>query len=110
MVSVVAGVGNIYACEALFRSGIHPVRAAGRISLARYQRLCQAVRFTLREAIEQGGTTLRDFINENGEPGYFVQSLSVYGRDGLPCDVCHQSIRKRVIGQRSSYYCPRCQR
>lgn len=106
---IVAGVGNIYANEALFLAGIHPQRAAGRVSRDRYERLAQAVRAVLRAAIREGGTTLRDFINGEGKPGYFRQLLSVYGKTGDPCPRCGQPIRERRIGQRSSFFCPTCQ-
>ncbi|MFQ5643833.1 MAG: bifunctional DNA-formamidopyrimidine glycosylase/DNA-(apurinic or apyrimidinic site) lyase [Thiogranum sp.] len=106
----VVGVGNIYASEALFRAGIHPARAAGRISRQRYAKLVNAVKQVLTEAIRQGGTTLRDFSNGEGKPGYFQQSLNVYGRSGKPCPVCTTPIREARTGQRSTFYCPRCQR
>ncbi|MBK1720064.1 bifunctional DNA-formamidopyrimidine glycosylase/DNA-(apurinic or apyrimidinic site) lyase [Thiocystis violacea] len=107
--AVVVGVGNIYANESLFLAGIHPERACGRIGLDRYRRLAEVIRSVLNAAIEQGGTTLRDFVREDGQPGYFAQSLRVYGREGEPCQVCGTPIRQRRIGQRSSFYCPRCQ-
>ena len=107
---ILVGVGNIYASEALYDAGIHPARAAGRISLVRYQRLADSIRETLEAAIEQGGTTLRDFRQADGNPGYFVRSLQVYGRAGKECPRCGSTVRQRVIGQRSSYYCPGCQR
>ncbi len=107
---VVVGVGNIYACEALFDAGIHPARAAGRISRVRYQALAEAVVRILRRAIEVGGTSLRDFTVGDGTPGYFGQSLQVYGRAGQPCPCGRQSIRRVVIGQRSTFYCAGCQR
>ncbi len=107
---IVVGIGNIYASEALFLAGIHPGRSAGRISPQRYQTLAEAVKQVLNEALEQGGTTLRDFVNGSGEPGYFAQSLRVYGRDGQPCLKCRTPIKSRVLGQRASYYCPRCQK
>ncbi len=107
---VVVGVGNIYANEALFRSGIRPLLAAGNVSLARCTRLAQAIRQTLRAAIKQGGSTLRDFTNSSGEPGYFQQHYFVYGRAGEPCRKCGATIRQIRQGQRSSFYCPRCQR
>lgn len=107
---VVAGVGNIYASEALFLAGIHPLRAAGRISMARMTRLVGAIRQVLRAAIEAGGTTLRDFSNEVGEPGYFAQRLRVYGRAGEICERCRSVIKQRVVAQRSTFFCPRCQR
>ncbi len=107
---VVVGVGNIYASEALHRAGVHPQRPAGRISAARYGRIVSAVREVLAEAVAAGGTTLRDFANTDGEPGYFRVRLLVYGRAGEPCDCGAGIIRQRVIGQRSSFYCPNCQR
>jgi formamidopyrimidine-DNA glycosylase len=106
---VVVGVGNIYASESLFRAGIHPARPAGRIGLERYRRLAQDVRAVLAAAIAQGGTSLRDFVQEDGAPGYFAQELKVYGRAGEPCPGCGAPVRLRRIGQRSSFYCPRCQ-
>lgn len=107
---IVVGVGNIYASEALFRAGIHPGRAAGKVSLARYRRLAAAIRAVLGAAIAQGGTTLRDFVNGHGQPGYFQQTLSVYGREGLSCPVCASPVQCRRLGQRSTYFCPTCQR
>ena len=105
----VAGVGNIYASESLFRAGIRPGRAAGRVTLSRYEGLLDAIRQVLSEAIEAGGTTLRDYSSVTGEPGYFEQSLDVYERADHPCVNCATPIRRKVIGQRASYYCPRCQ-
>jgi formamidopyrimidine-DNA glycosylase len=107
---VVVGVGNIYANEALFRSRIDPRRPAGRISSLRFERLAEAVREVLTEAIAQGGTTLRDFVAEDGRPGYFQQQLQVYGRAGRPCVRCAAALREVRLGQRSTVYCPRCQR
>ena len=107
---VVAGVGNIYANEALFRAGIHPRRLAGRIARARFEPLVSSVREVLRDAIEEGGTTLRNFVGGDGKPGYFRGSLRVYERDGQPCVQCGTAIERRVLGQRATYYCPRCQR
>jgi len=107
---VLVGVGNIYASEALFRARIHPARAAQRISRERYRRLAEAIRTVLSCAIEQGGTSLRDFVREDGRPGYFMQSLEVYGRTGLACSGCGRPIREQRIGQRSSFFCPHCQR
>lgn len=107
---VVAGVGNIYANEALFRAGIHPHRPAGRVGPGRYGALAEAVRAVLSEAIAVGGTTLRDFFYGNGESGYFRIRLAVYDRAGEPCPRCATPIRRTVIGQRASYFCPRCQR
>jgi len=107
---IVVGVGNIYANEALFAAGIHPARSAGRISAQRYTRLVEAVKQVLAKAIRQGGTTLRDFTNGEGKPGYFQQSLQVYGRAGKPCPSCTTPIREIRIGQRSSFFCTHCQR
>lgn len=107
---IVVGVGNIYASEALFRAGIHPARAAGRLAEKRLTVLVTAIRDVLSEAIRAGGTTLRDFQQGDGQPGYFKQDLRVYGRTGRPCMSCGAPVRLQVLGQRSSYYCPRCQR
>ncbi len=107
---VVVGVGNIYANEALFKAGIHPGRKAGRISLDRYLRLVEAIRETLSAAILMGGTTLRDFVNSDGKPGYFAQSLLVYGRAGEPCPECGTALKEIRMGGRSTVYCTRCQR
>ena len=106
---IVVGVGNIYANEALFKAGVHPRRAAGRISLTRYESIAEAVRVTLKNAIKEGGTTLRNFVAEDGQPGYFKQALNVYQRTGEPCPSCKTPIRLMRIGQRSTFYCPRCQ-
>jgi formamidopyrimidine-DNA glycosylase len=107
---VVVGVGNIYASEALFRAGIHPRRTAGRIARQRFEPLVDSVRDVLRDAIEEGGTTLRNFVGGDGKPGYFRGSLRVYERDGSPCVRCGTIIERRVLGQRATYFCPRCQR
>lgn len=107
---VVVGIGNIYASEALFRAGIDPRRAAGRISTSRYAHLADCVQEVLLEAIEAGGTTLRDFMHEDGRPGYFSLQLNVYGRAGEPCPVCGKGIRNVVLAQRNTFYCPSCQR
>ena len=107
---VVVGIGNIYASEALHRCGINPLRATNRIALLRYQRLVVAVVETLQAAIAVGGTTLRDFVNGNGLPGYFQQELLVYGREDEPCVNCGSTIQRCVISQRSTYFCAKCQR
>jgi len=107
---VVVGVGNIYANEALFLAGIHPQRAAGRLSKNRYGALVQSIREVLQEAIAQGGTTLRDFTSGDGEPGYFKQQLRIYGRDRQPCRHCGEPIQVSRLGQRATYYCNQCQR
>ena len=105
----VAGVGNIYATEALFMAGIDPRRAAGRVSLERFERLAEAIKTVLAAAITQGGTTLRDFVSGTGEPGYFAQRLNVYGRAGEPCRHCGMALRHIVLGQRATLYCTLCQ-
>ena len=107
---VVVGVGNIYASEALFRAGIRPGTRASRISTPKYHRLVSGIKDTMNAAITAGGTTLRDFVNGYGMPGYFGQELLVYERAGKACRVCQTSISRRVIGQRSTYYCRTCQK
>jgi formamidopyrimidine-DNA glycosylase len=106
----VAGVGNIYANEALFRAGIRPATPARRLSPARCQRLARAIRETLEDAIEAGGSSLRDFVGSDGNPGYFQQRCFVYGRAGEPCRRCGTPVRAVRQGSRSTYYCPRCQK
>jgi formamidopyrimidine-DNA glycosylase len=108
--AVVVGVGNIYATEALFAAGIDPRRAAGTVSRARYVRLAGEIKRVLAHAIERGGTTLRDFIGGDGQPGYFQQELFAYGRGGQFCKVCGSTLREVKLGQRASVYCPKCQR
>jgi formamidopyrimidine-DNA glycosylase len=107
---IVVGVGNIYAAESLFLAGLRPQRAAGRVSRRQFEALADAIRRVLTLAIERGGTTLRDFAGATGEAGYFQQELMVYGRDGEACRRCGGIIRRVVIGQRASCYCPACQR
>ncbi len=107
---VVAGVGNIYACEALHRAGIDPCRAGGDVSPARCDRLAGALRETLAEAVAAGGSTLRDFAHADGTHGCFQHAARVYGRAGLPCPRCGALVRQITQAQRSTYYCPRCQR
>jgi formamidopyrimidine-DNA glycosylase len=107
---IVVGLGNIYATEALFRSGVHPNRSVGRISAARWDRVAESSMAVLRQAIAQGGTTLNDFADGEGQSGYFQVSLGVYGREGEPCPSCGTLIRRIVQAGRSSFYCPRCQR
>jgi formamidopyrimidine-DNA glycosylase len=107
---MVAGIGNIYANEALYEARIRPTRAAGRLSHRAYLALARALRTTLRRAIKAGGTTLRDFRRADGEPGYFQLRLKVYGRAGAPCRRCRATIRSVRLGQRSAFYCPTCQR
>ena len=108
--SVVVGVGNIYASESLFRAGIHPGIAANRISNPRYQRLAEEIKATLQDALKAGGSSLRDFFGTDGNPGYFQQQYFVYGRTGKPCRKCATPIQSIKLGQRSTFYCPVCQR
>jgi formamidopyrimidine-DNA glycosylase len=108
--NIVVGVGNIYASESLFRAGIDPTTSACRISLARYAKLVQAIRDILHAAIEQGGSSLRDFIGVNGQTGYFQQSYFVYDRAGQPCRVCATPVHQIRQGQRSTFYCAHCQK
>ncbi|RYD23548.1 MAG: bifunctional DNA-formamidopyrimidine glycosylase/DNA-(apurinic or apyrimidinic site) lyase [Verrucomicrobiaceae bacterium] len=107
---VVVGVGNIYASEALFRAGIRPQTAANKVSGPKLAKLVKAIRDVLTDSIREGGTTLRDFLQSDGEPGYFKQRLFVYERKGEPCRVCGTPIRHAVLGQRSTYWCPTCQK
>jgi formamidopyrimidine-DNA glycosylase len=107
---IVVGVGNIYANEALFMAGILPTHPAGKISLSRFQKLADCIRIILQDAIKQGGTTLRDFVNEAGKPGYFQQQLRVYGRAGLPCTNCQQPLNETRLSNRSTVFCSHCQR
>ena len=107
---VVAGLGNIYACEALFAAGIRPDRAAGRVKAARLATLVQAVREVLQRALRAGGTSIKDFRNADGTPGYFALQLSVYGRKGEPCRTCSSPIKSIVMSGRSTFFCARCQR
>jgi formamidopyrimidine-DNA glycosylase len=106
---VVVGVGNIYASEALFHARIRPGRQAGGLTRADCERLAAAIRMVLAKAIEVGGTTLRDYVGVDGNPGYFRQKLFVYERIGEPCRQCGTAVRQRVQGQRSTYWCPACQ-
>ncbi|MEA3079044.1 MAG: formamidopyrimidine-DNA glycosylase [Sphingomonadales bacterium] len=106
---IIAGLGNIYVCEALFRAGIHPKRAGGSVSLDRLRRLVPAIHEVLAEAIAAGGSTLRDFASPDGELGYFSKSFAVYDREGQPC-ACGGTVKRIVQGGRSTFYCPRCQR
>lgn len=106
---VVTGVGNIYATEALFKSGISPVRAANNISLKRYQLLVSAIKEILTEAIKQGGTTLKDFVGGDGKPGYFQQTLHVYGKTGERCPTCQTPLKSVKLSARNSVFCPNCQ-
>ena len=107
---LVVGIGNIYAAESLYRAGIDPRTPAGRIGLKRFDRLVQAIRATLEEAIAAGGSSLRDFIHSDGSSGYFQQQYFVYGRAGEACRVCRKTIRSLRQGQRATFFCPHCQR
>jgi len=106
---VVVGVGNIYACECLFASGIDPTRTAGSISMARYKKLTQNIKQILERAIKAGGTTLQDFSQVDGSPGYFAQTLNVYGCENKPCVTCGGKIQRIIQNQRSTFYCKNCQ-
>ncbi len=106
---VVVGVGNIYANEALFMAGIHPARHAGKVSLTRYRLLADSIKTVLENAIQQGGTTLRNFVNESGNPGYFKQQLNAYGRSGLPCKQCLTPLKEIRISNRTTVFCTHCQ-
>ena len=106
---IVVGIGNIYASEALYMAGIHPQRAAGKTSRKKYQLLAEVIKEVLNDSIAKGGTTLRDFVNGEGKPGYFKQQLNVYGKGGEPCISCQAAIREIRQGQRSTFYCPKCQ-
>ncbi len=106
---IVVGVGNIYASEALFLASIRPAKSAGRTSRTRYDDLAKAIKEVLNDAVNMGGTTLRDFVNSDGQPGYFQQTLNVYGRKGEPCHHCGHVIKMITLGQRSTFYCPGCQ-
>lgn len=106
---VVVGVGNIYAAESLFLAGIHPAMPAGALTLVQAIRLVDAIKQVLMLAINQGGTTLKDFVNSEGRPGYFAQTLRVYGRAGLPCFICNELLHASSLGQRSSVFCVNCQ-
>jgi len=107
---VVTGVGNIYATEALFMAGISPIRGAGNISLKRYQQLAIAIKEILQEAIKQGGTTLKDFVGGDGKPGYFQQTLHIYGKTGDNCPKCQTALKSLKLASRNSVYCPKCQK
>jgi len=107
---IVVGVGNIYANEALFMAKILPTRQIGKISLERYEKLADCIKVILQNAIAQGGTTLRDFVNEAGKPGYFQQQLQVYGRADLPCHACSQPLSETRLSNRTTVFCSQCQR
>ncbi|AWX14416.1 DNA-formamidopyrimidine glycosylase [Mergibacter septicus] len=106
---IVVGVGNIYANESLFLCGIHPTMPAMKLTQSEAKQVVTNIKKVLSEAIKQGGTTLQDFLQPDGRPGYFAQQLLVYGRKAQPCVTCRQLIESMVIGQRNSFYCPQCQ-
>ena len=106
----VVGVGNIYCSESLFEAGIHPAKAAGKLTKPQCARLADAVRLILKRAIDAGGSSLKDFVNSDGDPGHFMVQTKVYDRKGLPCKVCKTPIVQIMQGQRSSYFCPQCQK
>jgi formamidopyrimidine-DNA glycosylase len=106
----VVGVGNIYANEALFRAKIRPTKHAGRLSLKSYEELSKEIVLILKKSIDKGGTTLRDFVGSDNKPGYFKQQLEVYGRQGEECKICSSILKNVTIGQRSSVFCPKCQK
>ena len=107
---MVVGVGNIYASESLFRAGIRPGRAAGRLTRPDCERLASAIKTTLQNAVDAGGSSLRDYVSSDGKLGYFQLRTKVYDRAGLPCKICGTPIQRRVLGQRSTFYCPACQK
>lgn len=108
--TVVVGVGNIYVAEALWRAGVHPKRSVARVGAGTWDRLADACRDVLAQAVEEGGTTLNDFTDAAGQAGYFQVSLDVYGREGEPCNRCRRAVRRIVQSNRSTFYCPGCQR
>jgi formamidopyrimidine-DNA glycosylase len=106
----VVGVGNIYCSESLFEAGIHPAKPAGKLTRPQCMRLANAVRSILQKAIEAGGSSLKDFVNSEGDPGHFMMQTKVYDRKDQPCKICKTPIRQIVQGQRSTYFCPQCQK
>jgi formamidopyrimidine-DNA glycosylase len=106
----VVGVGNIYCSESLFEAGIHPRLPAGKLTKAQCQRLAKSIRYVLTKAIKAGGSSLRDFVDAHGEPGYFMMQTKVYDRANEPCRICKTPIVQIVQAQRSTYFCPICQR
>jgi formamidopyrimidine-DNA glycosylase len=106
---IIAGIGNIYAAEALFLAGIHPLYPAGQLTSKQYTQLVESIKEILQLAIVAGGTTLKDFVNSQGQPGYFSQQLSVYGRANLPCLRCEATLQSLQLGQRSTVFCEQCQ-
>ena len=106
---VIAGIGNIYACESLFLAGIRPQKAAGKVSLKKYEDLVSAIKKILLESIKLGGTSLKDFVKADSQPGFYKPNLFVYGKEGEKCKNCKSILKNIKIGQRSTIYCPACQ-
>ncbi|MCX8648729.1 bifunctional DNA-formamidopyrimidine glycosylase/DNA-(apurinic or apyrimidinic site) lyase [Gilliamella sp. B2776] len=107
---IVVGVGNIYASESLFMAKINPIRKVHTITFEEFERLVKAIKQVLTKSIAQGGTTLKDFLQSDGKPGYFTQKLQVYGRDGEKCHICNAEIKSQKIGQRNTFFCEQCQK
>ena len=107
---IVVGIGNIYACETLFRASIRPTTPAGRLGIRRWQRVVDAAQAVLRNAIASGGTTINDFVNASGKTGYFQLELQVYGRARQPCRTCKTPITRKVMAGRATFFCPACQK
>jgi formamidopyrimidine-DNA glycosylase len=107
---VVAGIGNIYACEILFHAGLNPAKKIGRLSMAEWTKVVAGSRHVLRKAIASGGTTISDFVNESGQRGYFQLELQAYGKQGKPCSCCSTPIAKKTMAGRSTFFCPKCQK
>jgi formamidopyrimidine-DNA glycosylase len=107
---IVVGIGNIYACETLFRAAIKPTTQAGKLGIQRWQRVVNAAQAVLQKAIASGGTTINDFVNESGKTGYFQLELQVYGRERQPCNTCKTPIARKVMAGRSTFFCPKCQK
>jgi formamidopyrimidine-DNA glycosylase len=107
---VVAGIGNIYACEILFHAGIDPTKNINRLSMNEWGKIVKSSRQVLQKAIESGGTTINDFVNESGKSGYFQLELQTYGKLGLPCNSCATPIAKKIMAGRSTFFCPKCQK
>jgi formamidopyrimidine-DNA glycosylase len=107
---VVAGIGNIYACEILFHAGLNPAKKISRLTIKQWTKVVESSRHILRKAIESGGTTISDFVNESGKSGYFQLELQTYGRHGKPCNSCSTPIAKKTMAGRSTFFCPKCQK
>ncbi len=107
---VIAGIGNIYACEILFHAGLKPDKMVGRLTLKQWNKIVKSSRHVLEKAIKSGGTTISDFVNESGKSGYFQLELQAYGKQGLPCSCCATPIAKKTMAGRSTFFCPKCQK